>query len=165
MENKLNVKRTGYNWNPVEVELGFGIFKSYKDFYEKYGCVGIDDYIYINNPTECKYNEGLCKFKKYLEEDVYTKLEGYLTDDLKIKFYDGFSGWMPIGYTIDGDFIFCTEDSIIVTDAGFESRDIYKCSLEKFLEMYLTNTLKSKVLGNEMVDGKHDVEIIYKESN
>lgn len=159
-----NIKRLPYNWNPVEEKLGYTINDNYKTFYETIGSIGIDDYIYIINPTNCDYIDGLFNFRESVN-DAYVQLEEFLEDDLQIKFFDGTSGWLPIGYTTNGDFVFCDSLRVMITDEGFEEREIYNKSLIEFIQLYLEDNLEYKVLSDGLVGEQHKIEIIMKSSS
>lgn len=165
MNNNIKMKRLPYNWEQVEKKLGFKIYENYKDFYETCGAISIDDYIYIINPTEEEFSEDLYNFGQETINEMYPRLEEYLDEEFKIKFYDGDSGWLPIGYTTNGDYIFCTEDSVIITDAGFERREIYECTLIDFVNKYLTENLDYEVLTDGREGEKHEIMIIYKNTS
>ena len=151
-------------WGTIEKELGFLIYHNYKEFYERFGSIGIDDYIYIVNPTNHKLIDGFIEFHNYVF-DAYNQLEKYLDKAQKIKFYDGTSGWLPVGYTTNGDFIFCDSSNVMVTDEGFEEREVYKVSLIEFIQLYLDNNLEFRVLSDGLVGEKHEIEIIMKSSS
>lgn len=161
MINISSLKNLPYYWTPIEKELGYSINENYKLFYETIGAIGIDDYIYIVSPTNSDFIDGLVEFNK----DVYTaylQLEQYLNEDHKIKFFEG---WLSVGYTTNGDYIFCDSSRVMITDEAFEEREIYDNSLLEFIELYLADELRFEVLSDGMVGKTHEMVLITKTSN
>lgn len=155
---KVNFERLPYNWAEIEAELDFLIPDMYKEFYEKIGSVSIDDFIYIVNPTKTDHIAGLKEFKEDVTE-AYLELETFLDKNLYIQFLGKEPGWLPVGYTTNGDFIFCDSSKVMVTDEAFEEREIYDKSLYEFIELYLNDDLVFTVLSDGAVGDIHKVLI------
>ena len=160
----LKIKRLDYNWERLEEDIGMTIYDNYKEFYETIGSVGIDDFIYIVPPEDVGLLEGLVKNFKYMKS-VY----GSFNDNGHIKegidFYYNGKGWLPVGYTTNGDFILVEEGRVMFLEGYFELREVHDCSLMQFIEKYLNDELYTEIFDNGLVGMEHEMEIIYKESH
>lgn len=161
MSNNYKLAKVSFDWEPIEKELKFELPNNYKEFYETFGAVGIDDFIYIVPPEASNY--GLKGHIDYVQE-AYLQLEQWLEKEQKISLFNGVVGWLPVGYTTNGDFIFVDDSNVLVTDSAFEEKEIYKMKLIKFIERYLENNLNSKIFPDDVVLEEHSIEILKKES-
>lgn len=158
MENKLKENKIEYNWDKLEYKLGYKLPKSFKDFHEKYGPVGIDDYIYIVGADKTESSDSLKEQVEYTRH-VYDYLHTDEDEDfMQIKFYGGNKGWLPVGYTTNGDTIFCSNKEVMIIDEGFEEREIYEGSIEDFIERYFTGKLEYEVTTPAIEDGVSNIE-------
>lgn len=157
MENKLKENKIEYNWDSLEIELGYKLPHYYKDFYEKYGLIGIDDYIYIvgEDKTENSYPiKEHIEYTRHVYDYLYTDED---EDFMQIKFYDGNKGWLPVGYTTNGDTIFCSNKEVMIIDEGFEEREIYEGSIEDFIGRYLRGEMSYDIGVEGEENEYHDV--------
>lgn len=146
MVNKLKENRIGYDWSKLESELEYRIPKSFKDFYEKYGPIGIDDYIYIVGAEETDSSYSLKEHVEYTKYAYNYLLSTQLDDYVGIDFYDGGKGWLPVGYTTNGDTIFCNNKEVMVADEGFDDKEVYKGSIENFIDNFIRGNIEDRLL-------------------
>lgn len=158
------MKRVTYDWNNVEEEVEFKIYESYKDFYERVGSIGIDDFIYIVSPTDVEFMDGLKEnFKNIKDVNDTFKKGGHIDENLNL--FEGEFPWMPVGYTTNGDYILVRDGEVMILGGYFDEIEIYDCYLMGFIEKYLRDELKYGVFPDDLIGIKHEVELISKETH
>ena len=147
------LKRNVIDWSTVELALGFPINDNYKEFYETLGSVELDEFFYIVGLGD---EYGLIEQSKNTLA-AYEELKEFLDDGINIM-----TEWLPVGYTIDGAYIFCNDVSVMLTDGGFENVEIYDMSLLNFLLSIIENKITSDNLIEDINDIEHSVKILSK---
>ena len=161
MFEKYSFKKCEYDWNQIESKLKGNLPNSYKTFYETIGAIGIDDFIYIVPPDLNEYGlQG--HFNTVLE--AYNVLKKWLDEEKYITFFNEDKGWLPVGYTTNGDFLFVNEKSVLLTDSAFEEQEVFEVDLLSFVELYLKNTVNSNIFPEDIRMEEHTIEILKKES-
>lgn len=149
----LPFKKATVDWIGVESSLGFSVNNNYKDFYSLLGAVGIDNFLFVVGINE---EDGLVRQLEYTL-DTYGELKEFLDEEIEIG-----SHWLPVGYTIDGAFLFCSEESVMITNGGFEDVELFNCSLLDFVKNVINNKVDSENLFD--VDDRvvHDIVLLEK---
>lgn len=150
----LPLKRNLVNWSKVEEVLGFTINENYKEFYETLGSIELDEFLYI---------VGLGTKGGIIDQvndtvDAYEQLKEYLDEPLEVV-----TKWLPVGYTIDATYIFCNEEFVMLTDGGFDNKEVFKGSLLSFIEDIMANKVTSEHLVPDINEIEHEIRILDKQ--
>lgn len=149
--NRGNIKE---ELRKVEEDLGYKLCQSYVDFYVRYGYIDVDDFLVIVSPEESKYTLGVQEHINSVKKDEKYLSEGFEDYDY-IKYYDGETGWLPVGFTSNGDVVFCNNREVMVTDAGLDDREVHKKTLIEFVEGYLKGEIESRVFPDDVYEYEH----------
>lgn len=158
---KLKLKREEYKWDEVEKNIGKKISGNYREFYETIGSVYIDDFLYIVPPEDVGKGDGIKENWDYFSF-AYGYLKSEWEDIEELPEYNGEEGWMPVGTTSNGDFIFCSKEKVMVTDGGFEEREEYEGTLLDFVGKYLKDEIRSRIFPEYPLGVEHEVIIVSK---
>lgn len=155
---KVEIKKKTEDWGKIEEYLGWELNDNYKEIYEVMGNVSIDDLIYIVTPIKKGENYGIKELYRYVE-DVYRELNNEGLSIEKLNLYDGEEGWLPVGHTSNGDFIFCQDGKVMIADEGLEEREVYNYSLIKFIREYIRGESRFKFNPYNEKGEEHIIEI------
>lgn len=142
--------RRNMDWSEIDATTLTTVNDNYKAFYETLGSIELDSFLYIIDASE------LSSFVRNTLS-AYQMLEEYLDYDL-----DLVTEWLPIGYTIDGVYILCNDSSVMLTDGGFESVEIYDMCVLDFIVGLCDNTVESNNLVADMLVIEHILIILSK---
>lgn len=150
----LPIKRNQFDWSDVESDLGFPVNDNYKEFYETLGSIELDEFFYI---VDAVGDDGLLSHVGSTV-DAYRQLEEFVDQPIELP-----NLWLPVGYTIDGVYVFCNQTSVMLTDGGFNNAEIYNQSLLDFLVAVTTNKIiNSDHLVSDIAYIDHKVLILSK---
>lgn len=155
---KVEIKKKTEDWDKIEDYLGWELNDNYKEIYEVMGDVSIDDLIYIVTPIKKGENYGIKELYSYVE-DVHRELNNEGLSIEKLNLYDGEEGWLPVGHTSNGDFIFCQDGKVMIADEGLEEREVYNYSLIKFIREYIRGESRFKFNPYNEKGEEHIIEI------
>lgn len=150
----LPIERNEFDWSDVESNLGFLVNDNYKEFYETLGSIELDEFFYIVNAVG---DDGLVSHVE-ITVDAYRQLAEFIDQPIDLP-----NVWLPVGYTIDGVYVFCNQTSVMLTDGGFNNAEIYNQSLLDFLAAITSNKItNSEHLVSDIADIDHKVLILSK---
>lgn len=143
------------NWKDAEKKIGIKLPSDYKNFIDKYGTGGLDNFLWVLTP----FDEGYINLIKRSEiilcayEESKTQSDDGFVHDV----YPNKDGIFPWGYTDNGDELYwkTNEDSgkwdIVVYPSRESFGYVYKMSLTEFLYKLIVKELICSAFPNDFL--------------
>ena len=139
---KIELRSKDVNWSWVEEKIGTALPADYKNFVDYYGPGSVDEFIFILSPVSSNKYLNIFHMLETLEKSKSVSISAFKKNLMPPLYPEG-SGYIPFGYTENGDFLYWKAvglpDSWNI--AVFESRSLVK---EEF-KICMTEFLRSLI--------------------